>query len=269
MESIPLPTKVEITESKKDSATFVIEPCYPGYGTTLGNALRRVLLSSLSGAAITAVRIDGADHEFSTIPFVKEDVVAIILNLKLVRFALHGEGPVTLTLKANGEKNVTASDFVGPSEVSVVNGKQPIASLTDKAATLSMEITVSAGRGYVPVENREKEKMDIGWISIDSVFTPMKTVNFSVENVRVGQMTNYDKLILNVETDGTIDPGAAVAASSKILVEHFSEFMKFNATPLVEPTTKKRKARVKKEDKEPAITEPVAEPATEHDHAAS
>lgn len=247
MESIPLPSKTELVEVRKDHAQLTIEPCYPGYGTTLGNTLRRVLLSSLAGAAVTAVKIEGADHEFSTLPYVKEDVVSIILNLKLLRFKLHETGPVTLSLNVKGEKQATGADFQGPSSVEVVNAKQPIATLTDKTANLNMEIVVSHGRGYVPVENREKEKLDVGWIAIDAVYTPVKTVNFSIEHVRVGQITNYDRLILDVETDGTLKPAEAIREAAKILVAHFTPLSEgLSGTPTELP--KKKRTRTKKED---------------------
>lgn len=265
MESIPVPAKIERTESTKDHARFVIEPCYPGYGTTIGNALRRVLLSSLPGAAITAVKIDGAEHEFSTLPYVKEDMVGLILNLKLVRFKLHDDEPVTLTLNVKGDSTATAGDLVGPSNVEVINGKQVIATLTDKAASLSLEVIVQRGRGYVPVENREKEKLDLGWIAIDAVYTPMKTVNFSVDNVRVGQMTNYDRLVLDIETDGTIQPDLALVESAKTLVEHFSAVANVPVETADEPAKKKRATKAKKTA---AVTEEVT-PDNGADDAAS
>lgn len=268
MESIPVPSKFEQVESGKSHARFVLEPCYPGFGMTLGNALRRVLLSSLPGAAITAVKIEGADHEFSTLPYVKEDVVGMLLNLKLVRFNVHTDEPVHMKLSVKGDRVVTASDFEGPSSVEVVNGKQSIATLTDKAASLEIEVVVGRGRGYVPVENREKEKLDIGWIAVDAIYTPMKTVNFKIENVRVGQITNYDKLILDIETDGTIEPATAVSEAAKILVEHFSEFMK--ATPAESAAeTPKKKRKSKKETAEEPVAEAQPTPEPSNDDASS
>jgi len=221
MERISLPKSVTMLENHGARAVFSIEPLYPGYGMTVGNALRRVLLSSLPGAAITHVKFEGATHEFSTLPYVKEDVVDILLNIKKLRLKLHGEGPVTLTLNVTGAKTVTAGDIQKNSDVEVINADQPIATLTDKAGKLEMEFVVEAGRGYVPVEQREKEKRDIGLIAIDSIFTPMKNVNFTTENVRVGQMTNYDKLVLDITTDGSITPLEAMKMSADIMVEHF------------------------------------------------
>lgn len=262
MESIPLPVKIETVEAQKDRARFVIEPCYPGYGATLGNALRRVLLSSLPGAAVTAVKIEGVDHEFSTIPHVKEDMVSVILNLKLVRLKLHGDEPAILKLNVKGQQTVTAADFETPSTVEVVNPKQVLATLTDKAAALAMEVMVAPGRGYVPVENREKEKLDIGWIAVDAIYTPMKIVNFTTEHVRVGQITNFDRLVLEIETDGTVAPAQALAEAAKILVDHFTEFAKVTAD-----TVKKKRGRGKKEattEEIPAEGAAADDQGTEH-----
>lgn len=247
MENIPLPSKIETVKIDANTSKFVFEPLYPGYGMTVGNALRRVLLSSLSGAAVQAVKIKGVDHEFSTIPHVKEDVVSIILNLKQLRFKFHGLEPVVLSLKAKGEKQVTASDIKSTAEVEVVNGKQHIAILTDKTALLEMEITVGPGRGYVPVEMREKEVLDIGTIAIDAIYTPIKNVNFNIENVRVEQMTNYDRLILEIATDGTISPEQALKMSAQTLLEHFEFVKNLKPTKVNEVA---EKIKTKKDEKE-------------------
>lgn len=222
MESVPLPKNISISEEQANRAVFTIEPLYPGYGMTVGNALRRVLLSSLPGGAITSVKFEDASHEFSTLPYVKEDVVDIILNLKQVRLRLFTDEPVKITLKAHGAKTVTAGDISASSDVEVVNPKQVIATLTDDAGKLDMELTVVRGRGYVPVENREKEKLDIGTIAIDSIFTPIKNVNFTTAHVRVEQITNFDKLILDITTDGTISPSEALQQAAVIMVNHFT-----------------------------------------------
>ncbi len=222
MEKLPLPKSITLIADHGHRAIFAIEPLYPGYGMTVGNALRRVLLSSLPGAAITHVKIDGVTHEFSSLPYIKEDMVDIILNIKKIRLKLHGEGPVTISLNAKGAKTVTAGDISSTSDVEVINSDQIIATLTDKAAKLEIDFTVAAGRGYVPVEQREKEKHDIGMIAIDSIYTPMKNVNFTNENVRVGQMTNYDKLVLDITTDGSITPTDALHTASEIMVDHFT-----------------------------------------------
>jgi DNA-directed RNA polymerase subunit alpha len=221
---IPLPNKIYFASEEKFKSEVVIEPLYPGYGVTIGNALRRVLLSSLPGAAVTAVKIRGVDHEFSTVPNAKEDVVDIILNLKQLRLRiLQGDEPqIRLELKAKGQKEVRACDIQPDSRVEIINSDLLIATLDNKNAELSLEIFVEQGRGYVPVEIREREKPEIGVISIDAVFTPIRSVNFRVENVRVGQITNFEKLTLNIETDGTISGREALDLTSQILIEHFS-----------------------------------------------
>jgi len=219
---IKLPSQIESKKIEDNYSQIVIASCYPGYGTTLGNALRRILLSSLPGAAATAVKIKGVNHEFSTISNVKEDVIEIILNIKQLNFEVFSDEPVELFLKVKGKKSVTAKDFDKNSEVKIINSAQKIATLTGKDSELDMKIIVQKGRGYVPVEAREKEKLDVGYIAIDAVYTPVKNVNFKIEHVRVEQMTNYDKLILDVKTDGTITPEEAVVTAADILVDHFS-----------------------------------------------
>ncbi|MFA6197843.1 MAG: DNA-directed RNA polymerase subunit alpha [Patescibacteria group bacterium] len=250
MELISLPSKIDVKKTGDNVAMFTIEPCYPGYGMTLGNAMRRVLLSSLEGAAITAVKIEGVNHEFSTIPNVKEDVVEIILNLKTLRFRSFSDEPVTVKLSAKGEKKVTGKDIKATSDVEVVHPEQVIATLTDKAAELEMELKIEKGRGYVPVETREKEKREIGMIAVDAIFTPIRNVNFDVENVRVGQMTNYDRLMLEVITDGTLSPEKAFHEAAKLLDAHFN-FLLNGLTETGKP------AKVKAE--EPEVTETAVE----------
>jgi DNA-directed RNA polymerase subunit alpha len=225
MEDILLPSKIEITPGADDrTATLVVEPCFHGYGTTIGNALRRVMLSSLPGAAVTAVKISGADHEFSGVPGVKEDVLELVLNLKALRMRVFTDEPVRLMLRSKGDGIVTAADIEKTSDVEIVNPDLHIATVTDKKAVLEMEIFVSKGRGYLPVEERSKEKMELGVLAVDAVFSPVRDVGYRVENVRVGQITNFDKLIMTIETDGTITPNAAVDQSVKILLDHFSLF---------------------------------------------
>lgn len=248
METIPLPTKCVVRDEGPDHATILIEPLYPGYGTTLGNSLRRVLLSSLPGAAVTAVKIADISHEFSTLPHVKEDIVAILLNVKQLRFRLAGDESLTATLKVKGEKTVTGRDLKLPTNLELINTDQLIATLTDKAATLEMELTVAPGRGYVPVENREKEKLEIGMIAVDAIYTPIRNVNFTVEHVRVEQMTNFDRLILDVRTDGTISPVAAVMSAGSMLVEHFSFLTsQLETTVPSVPDKEEKKRKTKKE----------------------
>ena len=192
------------TQGSRSVGRFVVEPLERGFGTTLGNSMRRVLLSSLPGYAITSVKIDGVQHEFSTIPHVKEDVTEIVLNLKNVILKIHDEEPKTLYINAQGEGEITAGDIQCDSSVEILNPELHLAYL-DEGAQVNMELTADNGRGYVPCD-RNKQIMDlpIGTIAIDSIYTPVLKVNYTVENTRVGQQTDFDKLILDVETDGTI-----------------------------------------------------------------
>ncbi len=223
MEEILLPSKIELLPGKDErSATFVMEPCFHGYGTTIGNALRRVLLSSLSGAAVVAAKIEGATHEFSALPGVKEDTLELVLNLKALRLKVHTDEVVRLKLSAKGEGEVTGADFEKNSDVEIVNPDLHIATLTDKGSKLELEVFVSRGRGFLPTEERGKEKAELGVIAIDAVFTPVREVGFRVENTRIGQITNYDKLVMDIETDGTISPSEALDQAAKILIDHFS-----------------------------------------------
>lgn len=241
--------QIKTMEKMNDSGLFVIEPLSPGYGVTLANALRRVLLSSLEGAAITSVKIEGVTHEFTTIPGVKEDVVEVILNLKTLRFRLHQDEPVTLKLNVKGPKTVTAADFDANANCEIVNPETFIATL-GKTSKLSMEITVAKGRGYVPVERHAEEKMPLGTIAVDSIFTPVKKVHYEVENTRVGGITNFDKITLEVATDGSIDPEEALNKAAGILVEHFGLIKEAFAAPAkTEKPAKEKKAKAAKEEK--------------------
>lgn len=223
MDPLPLPKKIEVRNSDiEHEAVITVEPCFPGYGMTLGNALRRVLLSSLPGAAVSALSIKNVQHEFSALPHMTEDIVGLILNVKLLRFRIHSTEPVTVSLKVKGERDVTAADIEATSDIEVVNPKQHLATLTDPAAELEMEMIITPGRGYVPVENREKEKLPLGTIAIDAIYTPVKNVNFDTEHVRVEQMTNFDRLIMTIRTDGTISPVEAFRQASIILTQHFN-----------------------------------------------
>lgn len=223
MQPIYLPEHVDIVEHEGNTTTFAIYPYHPGYGPTVANALRRVLLSSLPGSAITHVKIDEVDHEYSAVDGVKEDVISILLNLKRVRLNSTSDQPVRITLHASGEGAITAGDFVVPPAVTIVNPKQPIATLTDKKAKLTLRCTVEQGRGYVPSETREREQRDIGTIALDAIFTPVERVSFTVEDIRVGQATDYHKLSLTITTDGTLQPLAALQQAASILRDHFSE----------------------------------------------
>lgn len=223
--------KIEVVDLKPDGSygKFVVEPLERGYGITLGNSLRRVLLSSLPGVAVTAIKIDGIQHEFSTLPGVKEDVTEIVLNMKGLTAKLFGEAPKTLYLDVKGEKEVTAADIQTDSEVEILNPAMHIATL-DEGASLYMEITIDKGRGYVPIErNKQLLQPEIGMIPIDSIYTPVLKVNYTVENTRVGQITDFDKLTLEVWTDGTISAKESVSLGAKVLNEHLSLFADLSA----------------------------------------
>lgn len=219
---IPLPNKPKIIKKEKNKAIFEVEALYPGYGVTIGNSLRRVLLSSLEGAAITQVKIKGVPHEFSTIPGVAEDVIQIMLNLKKLRFRMLTDEPQRATLKVKGEKEVKGEDFKLPSQVELINPDCHIASLTNKKAELEMEIQIEKGVGYLARERRKKEKVPVGTILIDAIFTPVKRVSFQVENMRVGERTDFDRLFLEIETDGILTPEEAFSQAAAILVDHFT-----------------------------------------------
>lgn len=223
METIFLPSKMHIVASEvPNTATLTIEPLHHGYGTTVGNALRRVLLSSLPGAAVTAVKIKGAQHEFQAISGVKEDVLDIVLALKQLRMKVHADDAVVLKLVKKGEGPVTAADIENNADVEIANTDLVLANITNAATTLDMEITVSRGRGFLPTEEREETSSDIGVMAIDALFSPVRQVSLKVENTRVGDITNYDKLIMSLETDGTIDPSEALEQATKILINHFT-----------------------------------------------
>ena len=219
--------RIEFTDSMEDAAygAFVVEPLERGFGTTLGNSLRRVLLSSLPGYAITSVKIDGILHEFSTIPNVKEDVTEIVLNLKGVILKIHGDGPKIMYIEANGSGEITAGDIKADSEVEILNPEHHIATL-DADAHVAMELTADKGRGYVS-SDRNKQLLDpaIGVIAIDSIYTPVLKVNYTVDNTRVRQITDYDKPTIEVWTDGTISAKEAVSLAAKILTEHLNLFV--------------------------------------------
>ncbi|MFH1597683.1 MAG: DNA-directed RNA polymerase subunit alpha [Patescibacteria group bacterium] len=238
MENIPLPSKIESKKIDSNKSEIIIEPLYPGYGTTLGNALRRVLLSSLPGAAVVAVKIKDVQHEFSTLTHVKEDIVDILLNVKQLRLKLSGNHEAKLQINVSGEKDVKASDIKKVAGVEIANPNLHLATLSDKAAKLEMELNVATGRGYIPVEQRENEKLEVNYIAVDAIYTPIKLVNFEVENVRVEQMTNYNRLRVIVETDGTVTPEDAFSQALEILVGHFSH--------IAEKSSPKKKAAAEK-----------------------
>ncbi len=227
--SLIKPKKIEVDEKSHTSfyGEFDCQPLEKGFGITLGNALRRVLLSSIYGAAIVSVRFDGVLHEFSTIPGVKEDVTIIILNLKGVRLKLHGEGPKTITIDASKKGVVTAGDIITDGTVEILNPKHPIATLSDKS-TLKAELVVDIGKGYVPAARESEIEQPETTINIDAVFSPIKKVTYTVTNARVGQITDYDRLVLEVWTDGSIMPEDAIAYAARILKEQLEAFINFD-----------------------------------------
>ena len=251
---IPLPKKPKLIEKKENFARFVIEGLYSGYGITIGNALRRVLLSSMEGAAVYEVKINGVQHEFSTIPGVLEDVVMICLNLKKMRFKLHSDEPVLATCKVKGETEVTGASFKLPSQLELVNKDVHIATLTNKNASLEMEILVKKGIGYEPVEDR-KEKLDVGRIALDAIYTPVKKVSYRVENMRVGERTDFDRLFIDIETDSTIEPEEVFKKAADILIKHFSLCLDFEKKESKEEKQEQEKAKGKEEKQELANKE--------------
>ncbi len=216
--SMVLP-KIEVDASSKNYGRYIIGPLESGYGITLGNALRRVLLSSLPGAAVTSIRLSDVHHEFSDIPYVKEDMTQIILQLKQLRVKLTGEEPVRLRLSVHGEGTVTAADIQCPPEVEIINPDLYLFTVDSDKARLEMELTVEPGRGYSPAE--ERGRLPIGELPVDAIFSPVRRCNYEVERARVGQMTNYDRLLMEIWTDGAIRPQEALSRAARILVQHF------------------------------------------------
>jgi len=222
-----LPSKPKVVEEGAKKGIFEIDGLYPGYGHTLGNSLRRIILSSLPGAAITSVKINGVSHEFSTINGVKEDVINIVLNLKKVRIEMLSDEPQTVSIKAKGIKEVTAGDISKSGQINVLNPDLVIAHLTDKNAELDIEISIERGLGYVPKEVLQKDKVDIGIIALDARFSPIERVNYEVENMRVGDRTDFNRLKISIETDGTIEPKKALEKSIEIMINQLKAIVGF------------------------------------------
>lgn len=225
--TIVLPSKPRIVSEEKFSGVYEIDGLYPGYGHTLGNSLRRIILSSLPGAAITSVKIAGAPHEFSVLSGVKEDVITILLNLKQVRMAVASSEPQTITLKVKGVKDVTAADIKVSGQVEVLNPEQPIATLTDKNSELDIEMTIEKGLGFVTKDVREKNRVDIGAIALDAIFTPIRRVSYEVENMRVGDRTDFNRLRIAISTDGTLSPKEALEKSIEIMINQLKAVVGF------------------------------------------
>jgi len=272
MEKLLLPSKISWEKGKeKNEEVVTIEPFYYGYGLTVGNALRRVLLSSLPGAAVTSIKIKGVQHEFSAIPGIKEDAIQIVLNFKKLRVKVHSADPVRLNLKVSGSKTVTAADIEKNSDVEIINKDLVLFELSDSKVAVEMQITVAQGRGYEATENRDYKVSEIGEIAIDSIFTPVVNVGLNVENTRVGNITNFDKLVLTIETDGSITAKEAFQQSVDILMDHFnilkngpekditseasveekeieSDTASDDSSPAEEETPKKKRGRAKKSE---------------------
>jgi DNA-directed RNA polymerase subunit alpha len=223
MDYILLPSTIEFNETDdKNIGELIISPCHQGYGTTIGNSLRRVLLSSIEGSAVETIRIDGVSHEFSAIDGVKEDVIEIMLNLKNLAVISHSENPVTLNLSKKGIGDVTAADFEKNSDIEIINPELKIATITDAKKPLNLEIIIGKGLGYVPASEKNTKNLDLGTIVMDSFYSPIKDIGYNVENTRVGDITDYEKVTLKIETNGTISPKEAVAKATKILMDHYS-----------------------------------------------
>lgn len=249
--------KFKTIEEKGNKGVFHIEGLYTGYGATIANSLRRTLLSSLPGAAISQIKIKGVKHEFSTIPGVVEDVVEVILNLKKVRFIFNADEPQVLRLKVKNKKEVKAGDIESSTLVEVVNKDLKIATLSGKKADLDMEVTVEKGLGYVPAENRKSERLPVGTIMLDCIFSPVVNVEFNIENMRVGERTNYNRVKLTVETDGSISPSSTLYKATNILKDHFSKIFEVSGGEErevgEEKKTTKKKATKKKVTKKKTI----------------
>ncbi len=245
---ISLPEKFKKISEKNNIGVFEISPLYSGYGMTIGNAIRRILLSSLTGAAITSIKIKGVDHEFSAIEGVQEDVLEIIRNLKQVRFRVFSDEPVKLTIEKSDEGEVTAKDIKITSDVEIVNEDQLIATITAKGTKFEVELEVENGVGFVPVETRQKDKLAVGVIAIDAVFNPVKRSNYTVENIRIGQRIDYNKVLMTIETDGTISPHDALVQAINLLLDHFNSIIgnEVAAKEIAEEVTKTEE--VKKEE---------------------
>ncbi len=231
--NIVLPSKPKIIKEEQTSGIFEIDGLYPGYGHTLGNSLRRVILSSIPGVAVTSIAIDGVKHEFSTLDGVKEDVISIILNLKKVKFLMHDNEPLSLSIKTKGSKVVTSADIICPSQAEVVNKDQYLFEITTNKE-VSIEFTIEQGLGYIPREMIAKNKAEIGNIILDASFTPIRRVSYEVENMRVGDRTDYNKLRLNIETDGSVSAKDAFESSIKTMINQLQSIVGFREFSVVE-----------------------------------
>lgn len=233
--NVTLPSKPRVVSEEGFKGIFEIDGLYPGYGHTLGNSLRRIILSSLPGAAITQVKIEGVEHEFATLTGIKEDVLTLLLNLRRVRLQLHDNEPMTISIKKSGVGPVTAADIECPTQVDILNPDQYITEITNKTAKLNIEMTVENGLGYVPREVHQKDKVEIGTIALDAVFTPIRRANYEVENMRVGDRTDYNRLRLVIETDGTFSAKEAVEKAIEIMIHQLKSIIGFQEPAREEP----------------------------------
>lgn len=255
-----LPSKLKIISEDKFKGVYEIEGFYPGYGHTIGNSLRRILLSSLEGAAPTRVKISGVNHEFSIIPGVKEDVINIILNIKNLRLKMHGDEPQTLVLKEKGEKEIKAGDFKTPSQVEIMNKEITIATLTNKKSLLDMEVKVEKGIGYITKEELSKEKVEIGAIHLDALFSPVRRVSYEVENMRVGERTDFNRLRLTIETDGSILPRESLNRAIEIMLKQLSAIADFKEAKAEKGAEEETKPAKESENKEKdVLAKPISE----------
>lgn len=236
--NIVLPSPIKVVSEEENKGSYDVDGLYPGYGHTFGNSIRRIMLSSLPGAAVTRVKIEGASHEFSTLPGVLEDAITMLLNFKQLRFKLHGEGPEVAVIDAKGAKEVKGKDIKCPTQLEVSNRDQHIATLTDKNAHFSVELTVEKGLGFVPSEELMKDKVPVGTIVLDAIFTPVRRVNYEVENMRVGDRTDFNRLHLFIETDGTISPRDALRGALHIMKAQIEAIESFEEGDASRPRSK-------------------------------
>jgi len=245
-----LPSKPRIVSEEGFSGTYEIDGLYPGYGHTLGNSLRRIILSSLPGVAITSIKIKGVEHEFSSVPGVKEDVISLILNLKKVRIKMITDEPQTVELKIKGVKEVTAGDIEVPGQVEILNPELYLASVNSKTAELSIEMKIEKGLGYISKEILQKDRTEIGHIALDAIFSPIRRVNYEVENMRVGDRTDFNKLKIFIETDGTITPNEALEEAILIMISQLKAIVGFKEPEIVIKEEKEAVADSKESDAE-------------------
>lgn len=250
--TIMMPSKPRVIFEEKNKGVYEIDGLYAGYGHTLGNSLRRIILSSITGAAVTGVKIEGVSHEFSKISGIKEDVITIILNLKRIKFKLDTNEPQVAKIAVSGVKKIIAKDIKAPSQVEILNGDEHIATLTSKDAKLNIEMTIEKGLGYVSREALHKDKVDVGVIVLNAAFTPVKRVNYEVENMRVGDRTDYNRLRFSIETDGSISPSEALERAIKIMISHLKAIVGFQEEGEDEEKAPKKDAETAKNLKEPS-----------------